>query len=323
MRGRLLHGQPSLVDEGLHVGVVVGDLEQLSVPHEVGPGVADVHQRQPGARPPERGQRGGGLPLVRRRGDLADRPVGLADRVGERAEQIRGRHGQRFQRFERGHGRRTRQATRTADPVGHGQKSRSRVRGVLVARAHQPQLRAGGVPDPEHGCRLVHRGASSCQVVDEEGGQPPPGGGLGLHLLPVAVDLRGRLGRRQVAYPPDTRQRHAQPSQPGDQPGPLHLRRIVVAVARLTVHRGRPQQPELVVQPQRLRRQPSSTREGSDRQQSPHRRPLLAPATPAGTQEPGASPRGKVNPTPLGVGCGRGPRASPLRSGSGQMLRGA
>ncbi|GAA3310963.1 hypothetical protein GCM10020219_017700 [Nonomuraea dietziae] len=58
--------------------------------------------------------------------------------------------------------------------------------------------------------------------------------------------------------------------KPGDQPGPLQLRRIVEPASGLAVHRGRRQQPEFVVGPQRLRREPRDLRERPDRQQSHH-----------------------------------------------------
>src|SRR5690606_13037320 len=40
--GRLLLGDPALVDQPLHPGVVLGDLRQDAVPQQVGAGVTDV-----------------------------------------------------------------------------------------------------------------------------------------------------------------------------------------------------------------------------------------------------------------------------------------
>ena len=69
--------------------------------------------------------------------------------------------------------------------------------------------------------------------------------------------------------PSGGRQWHAEPAQPGDQLGPLELGRIVKPVAGRRVHQRGRQQPEFVVQPQRLRGQPGGTGERANRQQ-PH-----------------------------------------------------
>ena len=54
---RLLGGDPALVDQQLHVGVVPGDLDELAVPQQVGPGVADVHHAELAATEEQAGQR--------------------------------------------------------------------------------------------------------------------------------------------------------------------------------------------------------------------------------------------------------------------------
>ena len=54
VRPRLGLGDPALVDERLHVGVVVGDLRELAVAQQVGAGVADVGEPDPAARPEQR-----------------------------------------------------------------------------------------------------------------------------------------------------------------------------------------------------------------------------------------------------------------------------
>ena len=56
--GGLLLGDPALVDQPLHPGVVLGDLRELAVAQEVRAGVADVHETEPLARPQQGGERG-------------------------------------------------------------------------------------------------------------------------------------------------------------------------------------------------------------------------------------------------------------------------
>ena len=53
----LLGGEPALVDEGLHEGVVAGDLHQDAVAQQVGARVADVGEGEPAARAQQRGDR--------------------------------------------------------------------------------------------------------------------------------------------------------------------------------------------------------------------------------------------------------------------------
>ena len=65
----LLGGDPAVVDQRLHERVVVGDLRELAVAHQVGAGVADVAQRQPAAGEEDRGER---RPHALELGGLAD-----------------------------------------------------------------------------------------------------------------------------------------------------------------------------------------------------------------------------------------------------------
>ena len=58
MAVRLLRGDAALVDEGLHEGVVLGDLGQFPVPKQIAPGVADVHQSEPVTGEQDGGQGG-------------------------------------------------------------------------------------------------------------------------------------------------------------------------------------------------------------------------------------------------------------------------
>src|SRR5262249_2361627 len=59
---------------------------------------------------------------------------------------------------------------------------------------------------------------------------------------------------------------HADPAQCRDEPGRFDLSRVVVPVPGLRVDRGGRQQPDLVVQAQRLRCQPGRAGEGPDGQ---------------------------------------------------------
>ena len=62
--GGLLPGDPSFVDQGLHQGVVTGDLVELAAAQAIGPGVADVQQGQP-VTCRQHGGQGGPHPLQR------------------------------------------------------------------------------------------------------------------------------------------------------------------------------------------------------------------------------------------------------------------
>lgn len=92
----------------------------------------------------------------------------------------------------------------------------------------------------------------------------PPRLGTGRHG--VGADLPGGVGRGQGADLTDPCQRHPQPAQPRHQPGLLQLGHGVVPVAGDRVDAVRPQQSQLVVEPQRLRRQPAGPGERTDRQ---------------------------------------------------------
>jgi hypothetical protein len=53
----LLGGDPPLIDEGLHEGVVLGDLREFTVAKQVTTGVADVDEPEPVAGEQDRGER--------------------------------------------------------------------------------------------------------------------------------------------------------------------------------------------------------------------------------------------------------------------------
>ena len=86
---RLLLGDPALVDQGLHEGVVVGELGERAVAEEVGAAVADVADADPG--PSKSGDGRGGAGAVERGvlvDQLGDPVVGAVQRAGDLAEQV-------------------------------------------------------------------------------------------------------------------------------------------------------------------------------------------------------------------------------------------
>lgn len=132
---RLLLGDPSLVDEALHPGVVLGDLGEDAVAQQVGAGVADVDHAQalPG---PQQGGQGGAHAL--QGGVLLDHlpqlVVGALDGVAEGGEDVGAGHvvvegddgGDHL-----GGGDLT--GGLAAHAVGDGEQARTGVAGVLVA----------------------------------------------------------------------------------------------------------------------------------------------------------------------------------------------
>jgi hypothetical protein len=144
-----------------------------------------------------------------------------------------------------------------AQPVGHGEQLAARVRGVLVVGACQADV---GPYRVAHGQLFLSGRCHDCvpsrQVPNEEGRELSPGRGLRFDPLPVSAEHERRVRRRQRAHRPDLRQRHPQPAQPRHQPGLLELRGRVEPVPRLRVNPGRGEQTELVVQAQRLAREP-------------------------------------------------------------------
>ena len=87
----LFPGQAAHVDHGLHEGVVVGDLEQLPVTQQVGPGVTDVHQRQVRAGDHHGSQgRASHREVVGFLGQAADSLVGRLGGIGQGVQQVAG-----------------------------------------------------------------------------------------------------------------------------------------------------------------------------------------------------------------------------------------
>ena len=150
----LLGGDPAFVDEGLHEGVVLGDLRQFAVAQQVAAGVADVDQAQPVAGEQDGGQRGSHTVEVGVDLDLfMDGLVALAYRALQFAQQVAAwlvvvQWRQRGDHQLGGH----LAGGMPAHPVGQGQQPRPGVHRVLIVRAHQAAVAAGGVSQGEgHG----------------------------------------------------------------------------------------------------------------------------------------------------------------------------
>lgn len=200
------------------------------------------------------------------------RLLGLLDGVRQNVEETARRDAVRLQVLERLDGRRTRGDAADAEPVGDGEQTGPGVGGVLVGLADETGVGTGGVTDAQRTHSDCHGGVLPFQLTDEEGDQVTPCGEVGLGPHPEGADLLGRGPRVQRAHVPDADQWHPQPPQPGDEPGLLQLVRRVEAVAGDRVDAGGRQETQLVVETQRLRRQPGHLRERPDGQQ-PHAHP--------------------------------------------------
>ena len=151
---RLLGRDPALVDEGLHKGVVAGDLADLPVAVHVAAGIADVTQADSVAREQDCGQRGahalefGGAFHLR-----GDRLVAGAGGALEGAEKVTagfvGVEGAEcFDDELAGHFARG----VTAHAVGEGEQTRTGVRGILVVGADEAAVASREIAqDKGHG----------------------------------------------------------------------------------------------------------------------------------------------------------------------------
>ena len=107
------------------------------------------HQGDPAAGPQHRGQRGAHALQHRVGGHhVVQRVIGLANRPGQRVEQIAARH-VIVQPGDRGDGRGAGDLAGgvAAHAVGDGEQARSGVRRVLVPLAEQADVRADRVPE--------------------------------------------------------------------------------------------------------------------------------------------------------------------------------
>jgi hypothetical protein len=140
-------GDPALVDQRLDEGVVVRDLAERTVAHEVGTGVTDMGQAYLVSGEEHRGQRGAhALPFGVLTDQLADRSVAGQGGFMELVQQVVAG----FVVVERGECRnddfgRHLACRVTTHPVGQRQQARTRVDGVLVVLPNQAAVAPGGI----------------------------------------------------------------------------------------------------------------------------------------------------------------------------------
>ena len=154
MAVRLFGGDAALVDEGLHEGVVLGDLRQLPVAQQIAAGVADVDEPKSVAREQDCGQRGAhALELGLQLDVRGDGRVAFVDRVVELAQQVAAglvvvEVGQRGDHQLGGH----LAGGVPAHAVGQREQPGAGVDRVFVVGAHQAAVAAGGIAkDKGHG----------------------------------------------------------------------------------------------------------------------------------------------------------------------------
>ena len=144
--GGLLLGDPALVDQALHPGVVLGDLGEHAVAQQVGAGVADVDEAEPLAGPQQGGQRGAHALQLRVLLDHhAQLVVGALHGGAERGEDVGAGHvvveldegGDHLGGGDLAGGL-------AAHAVGDGEQPGAGVAGVLVALADHALVRSGG-----------------------------------------------------------------------------------------------------------------------------------------------------------------------------------
>ena len=143
----LLGGDPALIDQGLHEGVVLGDLRQLTVAQQVAARVADMNQSQPVTGEQDRGKSGAhSVQLGINLDVLGDRRVALVHSRFQLAQQI----ATGFVVIEMGEGgdhqlRRHFAGGVTTHAVGEGQQPGTGVHRVFVVGADESTIAAGGV----------------------------------------------------------------------------------------------------------------------------------------------------------------------------------
>ncbi len=144
--------------------------------------------------------------------------------------------------------------------------------GARLGRVQVPRDGHDGALRDGAGGDVVARHVASSELRLDVRGQDPAVRRDRLDVRPVRADRLGRLAGRLRRDVRDGGQRHAQAPQQGDEPGRGHLVLAVEPVAAVRVDPGRRQQPQPVVQPQRLGGQPGPPGERADRHQV-HRSP--------------------------------------------------
>ncbi len=144
--GGLFLGDPALVDQTLHPGVVLGDLGEDAVAQQVGAGVADVHEAEPLPGPQQGGQRGAHALELRVLLDHgAQLVVGPLHGAAEGGEDV-GARDVVVERDQSGDhlGGGDLAGGLAAHAVGDGEQSGAGVTGVLVALPDHALVRSGG-----------------------------------------------------------------------------------------------------------------------------------------------------------------------------------
>ncbi|ESU50049.1 hypothetical protein P376_1974 [Streptomyces sp. HCCB10043] len=173
--GGLFLGDPALVDQALHPGVVLGDLRQDAVAQQIRAGVADVHQAEALAGPEQGGERGAhALQLGILLDHDAQLVVGLLYGGAERGQEI----GSRYvvvERDERGDhlGAGDLTGRLAAHAVGDGEEPGAGVAGVLVSLADHALVRPGGEAQRQTHAHLARR--LGVQPVSSHTAHPPVG----------------------------------------------------------------------------------------------------------------------------------------------------
>jgi hypothetical protein len=108
---------------------------------------------------------------------------------------------------------------------------------------------------------FIHDVPLSLQTVDEVVGQVTASRVSGLGRVPLLGDPVGRRTWFQINHRLDLRQRDLQLPRCGYQPSAVKLRQAVVAIPGAIIDPCRHQQTELVIEPERLGRQPRTSGE--------------------------------------------------------------
>ena len=144
--------------------------------------------------------------------------------------------------------------------------------GQVVGVGHLVVEAGDQIGKVEVACRRgFHRVVLSSEKGNERGDDLAGRGSVGLDLAPVGQHLVGcRLRRGSPEDRRDANQRHFGRAEPRHEACLLDLLRGVVAIAVVLVHLRRRQELELVVQPERLGRQPAREGELPDTQHASH-----------------------------------------------------
>ena len=241
MDGGFLLSDSTCVNEGLDVGVVVGELAEFTSPHEVRAGVSDMDDGNSLAHPIQ-GRDGGthageiGVGFD----DPADRCTGVIDRVGECCEDLARLRWRQLELGERGDGGGGRELAGrvTAHAIGDDEQAGAGVARILIAASHEADIRPccvskakghlplllhldRGAPDPKGGtdgeesgrgdaCAIDPGAVGGAEVLDEPGAFRGVDAGMAAGRV-IVLDHQGR-----IRGAPD---RHLRGGERDDSPG--------------------------------------------------------------------------------------------------------